>query len=30
MDISVGSIILSLKDGEIENFIGRNKSMSNP
>lgn len=30
MEISVGSIILSLTDGEIENFIGRNKSTPSP
>jgi hypothetical protein len=30
MDISIGSIILSLKDGEIENFIGNHKSTPSP
>ena len=30
MDVKIKSIILSLSDGEIENFIGRNKSPPSP
>ena len=30
MDVKIKSIILSLSDGEIENFIGRNKSLPSP